>query len=517
MRTRLFLTFWIGLFLAAMHLPAAAAVPGKRVALVIGNSAYRHAVTLANPMRDAKAIADKLRRLGFVVVEGYDLDHDGMEDAVKDFAKAVQGADLGMFYYAGHGMQVNGKNYFVPVDAAFQDISALDFEAVPMDLVTRQLENDVAVRLVILDACRDNPLSKTLSRSMGGGSRSAAMAEGLAEVKIKDAGEGTAIIFATSPDEVALDGEGDHSPFTTALLDNIGAPDTDLQIVMSRVTGEVLASTRKQQRPWINASLTGSVFLNPRRGPDAASTAEAPPPVVVPSSVAGNQDALQRETMLYNLARESGQREDYQAYLETFPDGLYAANARKQIARIDQTGKEVEVARAEPQPAPAGEVARSVAQPAVELPVTDAVKGMAADAMTEASLELDRLKRAEIQTRLNLAGFTTGTPDGSFGGKTRAAVKAWQASRGLAESGFLNQPQYEILMQQTEQAFASYVPPSRPAAQPPSSRNSTPRREETRRTTQRNQRYTTRRTQRRSGSDEVGRFVGGVLRGVLSR
>lgn len=523
MKTRLFLALCMGLILAAVQLPATAFAsngPGKRVALVIGNSAYRHAVALANPMRDAKAIADKLRELGFVVVEGYDLDHDGMEDAVKDFAKAVQGADLGMFYYAGHGMQVNGKNYFVPVDAAFQDVSALDFEAIPMDLVTRQLENGVAVRLVILDACRDNPLSKTLSRSMGGGSRSAGMAEGLAEVKIKDAGEGTAIIFATSPDEVALDGEGEHSPFTTALLDNIGAPDTDIQEVMSRVTGEVLASTKKQQRPWINASLTGKVLLNPQSGPAVGPHSGDEAPVVVPSPVTGSQDVLQRETMLYNLARESGQREDYQAYLETFPDGLYAANARKQIARLDGAGKPVEVARVEPQPpVPSGDAARSVTPPALELPVTDAVKAMAADAVTESVLEFDKAKRAEVQTRLNLAGFGTGTPDGSFGGKTRTALRAWQASRGLPGSGFLNQPQYEILMQQTQVAFASYVPPAAPEVLPPSARRAVPRREEGRRTAQRNQRTTVRRTERRGGgrSEEVGRFVGGVLRGVLRR
>ena len=124
-----------------------------------------------------------------------------------------------------------------------------------MDVVTKQMQQDVAVRLVILDACRDNPLSKTLSRSMSGGTRSNAVAEGLAEVKPGDAGEGTAIIFATSPDEVALDGEGEHSPFTTALLNNIELPDTDLQVVMSRVTGEAPLGHQAAAAAWINSFL----------------------------------------------------------------------------------------------------------------------------------------------------------------------------------------------------------------------------------------------------------------------
>ena len=292
------------MFIVAPLLPSAANAD-KRVALVVGNSAYQNAVQLPNPERDAKAVADKLRKLGFVVVEGYDLSHDGFEDTIKDFSKAVRGADIGMFFYAGHGMQVSGRNYLVPVDAAFQDVTALDFEAIAMDVVTKQMQQDVAVRLVILDACRDNPLSKTLSRSMSGGTRSNAVAEGLAEVKLGDAGEGTAIIFATSPDEVALDGEGEHSPFTTALLNNIELPDTDLQVVMSRVTGEVYAATKQQQRPWINASLTGEVMLNPQAkavaakpGPDDANATQPP--------AADSQETLQRETILYNLAREFG-------------------------------------------------------------------------------------------------------------------------------------------------------------------------------------------------------------------
>lgn len=493
---------------ALFALPSGAAVE-KRVALVIGNSAYQHAVPLPNPERDARAIAAKLRQLGFVVVEGYDLDHAGFNEVIREFAGTVSGADLGLFFYAGHGMQVNGRNFFVPVDAVFKDATALDFEAIPLDLITRQLQNDVAVRLVILDACRDNPLSRSLSRSLAGTSRSTAIQEGLAEVRIGDGGEGTAIIFATSPDEVALDGDGDHSPFTEALLSHIDAPDTPLQVVMSRVTGDVYNSTAQRQRPWINASLTGEVYLNPQGG--AVANVNPRPDE---RSSAGADDPLQREKILYNLAQETGQIEDYEAYLVTFPDGLFAENARRQVERLKKEAEQ-RLASVDQGPSRVTEtegVARTVT-PAFELPVTDVVKAAPANEMTEDSLDLDKAKRAEIQTRLTLAGFDTGRPDGSFGRRTRGAVQGWQASKGLQQTGYLNQPQYELLMIQTETAFAAYVP-EKPAV-------STERRQSKGTTTQRGSssgQVVQRRVQRSGpNSEEVGRFVGGVIGGLIRR
>jgi hypothetical protein len=506
LRPLLTLLLWLaaGILSAAAGASAAAPDLGKRVALVIGNGAYENAVKLPNPERDAKAVAEKLRKLGFVVVEGFDLSHDGFEDAIKDFSKAVRGADIGMFYYAGHGMQVNGRNYLVPIDAAFQDITALDFEAIEMDLITKQMQQEVSVRLVILDACRDNPLSKTLSRSMSGGTRSNAIAEGLAEVKLGDAGEGTAIIFATSPDEVALDGEGEHSPFTAALLNNIDLPDTDLPVVMSRITGEVYNSTRQKQRPWINASLTGEVILNPQA--KAANPAAVNQPADTTPQVQDN-DTLARETALYNLARDSGLREDYQAYLEVFPEGLYSVNARKQLERLDREAKEKQTQTATVDLTPSEPLARSVPAEIVDLPVTDVVKAMDANRLTEAELELDRGKREEIQVRLSLAGFATGSHDGAFGRRTRNALGEWQSSRGLLPSGYLNQPQYELLMLQTETQFAAY---DADAAEPTVTTGGG---------TQKKARGTSRRKQVRRGSDaeRVGRAIGGVVRGALRR
>jgi len=281
--------------------------------------------------------------------------------------------------------------------------------------------------------------------------------------------------------------------------------------VMSRITGEVYSSTKQQQRPWINASLTGEVLLNPQK--KAVAEAPAADASQNPSPATSSQDMLQRETMLYNLARDSGLREDYQAYLEVFPDGLYAVNARKQLERLDQEALDHEagdkqVASVEPAAPAADPAARSVTPGELDLPVTDVVKAMPAGPDTEEELEFDREKRAEIQLRLKLAGFDTGSADGSFGKKTRNALQSWQSSRGLAPSGYLNQPQYELLTLQTETAFAAYVP-EKPAVK---DRNS---RKKTASNTQRRSGQGDGRKRRGGGAEDAGRFIGGVVRGVL--
>ena len=185
----------------------------RRVALVIGNSAYRHATQLANPKNDAIDMAKKLSSLGFDVVRGEDLDLAGMRGTVRDFIGKLDGADMALLFYAGHGVQVNGNNYMAPVDAQLTSYNDLDFEAMPMDLILSAMERTTKVNLVFLDACRDSPFSQNLARSMG--TRSGGAGRGLARL---GTGIGTLIAFATQPGNVALDGEGRNSPFTTALL-----------------------------------------------------------------------------------------------------------------------------------------------------------------------------------------------------------------------------------------------------------------------------------------------------------
>jgi uncharacterized caspase-like protein len=144
-----------------------AAHAGKRVALVIGNSAYQHAGELANTRNDATDMAAALRAHGFQVIDGFDLDKPAFERKVRDFAAALVGAEVGVFFYAGHGMQVSGQNYLVPIDAQLKTPSALDFEMVRLDLVQRTMEREAPTNILFLDACRDNPLAPNLARAMG--------------------------------------------------------------------------------------------------------------------------------------------------------------------------------------------------------------------------------------------------------------------------------------------------------------------------------------------------------------
>jgi uncharacterized caspase-like protein len=229
----------------------------KRVALVIGNAAYEHAPRLANPGNDAGDMAAKLRNLGFEVVDGIDLAKRDMEKRIRAFADVLAGADVGLFYYAGHGLQVDNKNFLAPVDAELKAESDLDFEAVELDLVLKHMIRNTPTSIVFLDACRDNPLAANLARV----SRSLDIGRGLADVETPAS---MMIVFATEPKNVALDGTGRNSPFTAALLRHIDAEGVSISDMMIEVRKDVLAATGGKQRPFESASLTGKFFFKPR-------------------------------------------------------------------------------------------------------------------------------------------------------------------------------------------------------------------------------------------------------------
>jgi uncharacterized caspase-like protein len=239
--------------LLAVSGPAAAE---KRVALVIGNSAYQHTASLKNPSNDATDIATKLRALGFDVTDGTDLSKADMESRIRAFADKLQGSDVGLFFYAGHGLAADGRNFLAPVDAKLQSETDLDFEAVELSLVLKQMERNSRVSLVFLDACRDNPLALNLAAT----SRSLQVTRGLARV---DRAVGMMIAFSTQPGNVALDGAGRNSPFTNALLRHIDAEGSSINDMMIEVRNDVLKETAGKQVPWENSSLTGQFFFRP--------------------------------------------------------------------------------------------------------------------------------------------------------------------------------------------------------------------------------------------------------------
>jgi uncharacterized caspase-like protein len=256
----------------ALVQPAAAQ---KRVALIVGNSGYAHAGVLANPANDANDMAAVLKELGIETILGLDLDKRGFDLKVRDFARALADADTGIFYYAGHGLQVAGRNYLVPVDAQLQNERDLDFEAVSLDFILKQmeLERENKTNIVFLDACRDNPLARNLARSMG--TRSASIGRGLAQVQT---GVGTFIAYSTQPGNVALDGQGRNSPFTAALARSVKEPGRNLTAVMIDVRKEVLNVTNGRQVPWDHSALTGDFYFHLASAPGSLpKTAPAPP------------------------------------------------------------------------------------------------------------------------------------------------------------------------------------------------------------------------------------------------
>ncbi len=290
----------------------------KRVALVIGNSAYEHAPVLKNPKNDAEAISAVLKRLGFDVVTGIDLAHLDFARIVSQFRKKLKGADVGLFFYAGHGLQVDGSNYFVPIDAVLDDETSLDFETVPLRLILKLMERSTKTNLVFLDACRDNPLARNLARSMG--TRSTAIGTGLARV---ESGLGTLITFATQPGNVALDGDGVNSPFATGMLKHMETPGLDVALVMRRVREEVIKATSGSQVPWSNSSLTGSFKFKDR-------PKEEPKPVVIaPPGPRFDRSAI--DLALWQSAKDAGNRQGYEVYLRKFPEGTFAPMAQMKL------------------------------------------------------------------------------------------------------------------------------------------------------------------------------------------
>ena len=331
---------WTLLFGPALPLQAA-----DKVALVIGNSAYQQVARLANPVNDSGDVAAALRKLGFDVVEGRDLDKRAFEDRVRQFGRKLDGAKIALFFYAGHGLQVGGKNYLLPTDSRLERPGDLNFEALDLTFVLGLMEGEKRVNLVFLDACRDNPLARSLARTLG--TRSATVGPGLATVQ---SAIGTMIAYATQPDNVALDGEGTrNSPFTTALLKHIATPNLEIRSMMTRVRADVLAATREKQVPWDHSSLIGDVFLS-------GAGAAAPP-----AAAAGGDE------FAWSLLKDGTDPAQLRRFVEQFPNSPRRNEAAARLLALEQNkiaalppAKETPT----PESAPVPPASNSVAPPA---------------------------------------------------------------------------------------------------------------------------------------------------------
>ncbi|KIN70290.1 peptidase C14, caspase catalytic subunit p20 [Sulfitobacter noctilucae] len=356
MRLDLLIRCFLVLGLLLPGLAAAQSTGERRVALIIGNSDYEHVTPLDNPGNDATDISVALEGLGFDVFLGLDVTEMETEGLVEGFSKAIQTADVSLFYYAGHGFQVGGQNYLVPTDAQIQKPEDIQDQTIRLNAVLDQMAQAPGIKFVFLDACRNDPFEGVVS----------AVSEGLAQ--IGDA-QDFLISFATQPDNVAYDGSGRNSYFTKALLGHIYTPGLTINDLMISVRRDVLAATGGRQIPWENSSLTRQFQFDPRPNTMSSETllwqvaANAGDPQLMklyaerypggahaqevmafldPAGPGGEalsrdyspQERDAQEERLWQLARRSRMRPLVQFYLDQYPEGTYAADAGRLIATM---------------------------------------------------------------------------------------------------------------------------------------------------------------------------------------
>jgi hypothetical protein len=378
---------------------------GGKIALVVGNGGYKNVAHLVNPTNDARLIARTLQGLGFELVGGgpqLDLDKAAFDNAVQTFGKQLQGAQVALFYYAGHGLQADEGNWLVPVDANPTRAQDLDFQTVNAALVLKQMEGSgTKLNLMILDACRNNPFAGRGLRAAGGG---------LAQMATP---EGTLISYATQPGAVAQDGRNADSPYTEALAEAMRRPGLDLFGVFNEVGLKVKQTTGGAQQPWVASSPIDGAFYF------VAAAQPAPAPVVrtaPPSSASADPQAM--ELAFWNSVKDSKSADDYREYLRKYPQGNFAGLARNRIKQQEPPAP----------PAPDRKVAAVTPPPGV--PGKIVVRSATLGGNCGVSRGNVTAKVAEIcdgRTACSLPGSKVNNPDPAYGCAKMFAAE-WQCS-----------------------------------------------------------------------------------------
>jgi uncharacterized caspase-like protein len=304
------LKFWLAAGLILICQPALA---DKRVALVLGNSAYQNVPPLTNPVNDAALMADTFKKAGFDLVElKQNLTVQETRRVLREFADKANDADIAVIYYAGHGIEVDGSNYLIPVDAKLERDNDVYDEAFSLDRILVTVEPAKRLRLVILDACRDNPFAQKMKKTLA----TRAIGRGLA--KVEPASPNTLIAYSAKAGSTAQDGVGNDSPFTAALSNHLTTPGLDIRRAFGFVRDDVLKTTNNRQEPYVYGSLGGDdVPLVPNRS-------VAPP---APDA----QADIRRD---YELALQVGNKGAFEAFLAQHSDGFYASLAKLQLDKI---------------------------------------------------------------------------------------------------------------------------------------------------------------------------------------
>jgi Caspase domain len=303
-------------FVAALLLVCHPASAEKRVALVVGNSNYKNAAVLPNPVNDAGAIASTLKGAGFDIVDSrLDLSAAEMRRVLRDFADQARDSDVAVVYYAGHGLEIEGTNYLIPTDATLQRDTDIYDEAFSLDRILQAIEPAKQLRLVIVDACRNNPFAEKMKRRVS----SRSVSRGLA--RIDPPTTNTLVAFAAKAGLTALDGNSKNSPYATALVKHIATPGLDVRRAFGFVRDDVLQATGYRQEPYVYGSLGGA---------DVALVPVAPVPLT-PTPTVNPQSEIRRD---FELALQVGNKDALNAFLAQYPEGYYASLAKLQLAKI---------------------------------------------------------------------------------------------------------------------------------------------------------------------------------------
>jgi hypothetical protein len=295
-----------GLILMALSISAATAE--TRVALVVGNSLYKNAsLALLNPKNDAHDVAAVLRTLGFEVIVAIDATKRDLDLAMTQFARSATNADTALFYYAGHAIQYQGRNYLMPIDAELEDEISLRYQTTSLEDVRAAIDRAGGVKIMILDACRNNPIVEDLKRKMMGASRSIDLTRGLARI---DRAQGIVVAYATAADEVASDGPGRNSPFTTALIKRLQDPGLEIAKMFRRIAADVNEMTNGRQRPEIYVSLIDEYFIN------------------------------QKDRLVWDQIKETTDPKAFRDFVANFPSSPRVSDAQYRLETLEQLARE---------------------------------------------------------------------------------------------------------------------------------------------------------------------------------
>ena len=419
----------------------------KRVALVIGNSNYNQVARLPNPANDSRAMADALARLDFTVTLQQDLGKSAMEQTLADFSDAVRDADLAVVYYAGHGMEMNGKNYLIPTDARLKSDNRVQFETVSLDHVMLAIEGAKALKLVLLDACRDNPFANSMKPT----NATRSISRGLAKVETNP---GVLVSYAAAAGTTALDGNGKHSPYTEALLAYIEQPGLELSLLFRKVADAVQAKTDGRQTPFEYGRLPGvSIYLK-------EPVAVVEKPAVAPVAIINDpcRDAAQHWAAIENH-NNSALFEDH---LRQFGSCAFAAIAQARLDTLRQPKTEPVVETQTQKPVDTQQIEIAALDPKVDVPTiltpdNDTANAAVADeqpTQDNPAEDMVALTRG-LQEELRRVGCAFGKADGIWGPQSQKALERFgRETKKSIDTGTPSQASLDLLKSTTGKVCA---------------------------------------------------------------